>query len=69
MFNIWQQDEFLKAKELIEQLTSRPAVQPMATAPVEDIPKKLEQLAQLREAGIVSEEEYRTKKAELLVTM
>jgi len=69
VFNVWQQDEFLKAKNLIEELMSQPAMQQAAAATVEDIPKKLEQLAQLREAGIVSEEEYRAKKAELLARM
>jgi hypothetical protein len=33
------------------------------------MPKKLQQLAQLRDAGIASEEEYRAKKAELLARM
>ena len=69
VFNVWQQDEFLKAKSLIEQLMSQPATQQVAAATVEDIPKKLEQLAQLRHAGIVSENEFNQKKAELLARM
>lgn len=69
VFNVWQQDEFLKAKELIEQLMSQPPAQTTIPAPIEDIPKKLQQLAQLRDAGIVSEEEYQAKKTELLARM
>lgn len=42
---------------------------PPAITPPEDVPAKLKQLAELRDAGVVSPEEFEAKKAELLSRM
>jgi hypothetical protein len=41
----------------------------LAGTPADDIPTKLTQLAELRDAGLVSSEEFEVKKAELLARM
>lgn len=46
-----------------------PPVQPTPAAPVVDIPAQLQQLASLHTAGILTDDEYSTKKAELLARM
>ncbi len=40
-----------------------------ALAPVEDIPAQIQKLAALRDQGILTEEEFTSKKAELLAKM
>ncbi len=69
MFTTTQQKLFVEAKALIEQLMSRASAPAPAAAPAEDIPKKLEQLTQLKNSGIISEDDYSRKKAELLARM
>ena len=43
-----------------------PAPQPQQAPPSDDIPARIEQLEQLREQGLISEEEYERKRTELL---
>ena len=69
MFTTTQQEAFIEAKALIEELMAKSSAPAPVVSSVEDIPKKLEQLAQLRNAGIVSEDEFSVKKAELLSRM
>ncbi len=58
---------FDAANERLEELRRRPASEPgTSAAAAESIPSKLKELAELRDAGIVSEHEFATKKAELL---
>ena len=42
---------------------------PVAAPPADDIPSQIQKLAGLRDAGILTEEEFTTKKAELLAKM
>ena len=42
---------------------------PVAAPPAHDIPSQIQKLAGLRDAGILTEEEFTTKKAELLAKM
>jgi hypothetical protein len=48
------------------QPATEPAPSPVPAAPSDDIFAKIERLAELRAKGVLSEEEFATKKAELL---
>ncbi|MDN3309339.1 PH domain-containing protein [Microbacterium oryzae] len=59
-----------KLVELVRQRMSAPAA-PVGTAPgtsggTEDVIAQIEQLGKLRDAGVLTEEEFATKKAEML---
>lgn len=51
-----------------EHMGEKPAT-PVAAPPADDIPSQIQKLAGLRDAGILTEEEFTTKKAELLAKM
>lgn len=55
----------------LESAASAPASQPVAelTQAADDIPTQIKKLAELKEAGILSESEFETKKQELLGRM
>lgn len=55
----------------IEVVRQRIGKQPssQAVAPQEDIPKKISQLAELRDSGVITEKEFQSKKEELLTRL
>jgi hypothetical protein len=66
IFNIWEQPAFLVFRDAIEQamVAQHAAPPPSVIAP--DVMGQLAQLGQLRDAGVVTAEEFEIKKAELL---
>lgn len=66
MFDVWQQETFEKAKALIEERIA--ALSQPTTAAADDVPTQIRKLADLKAAGILTEEEFE-KKAELLARM
>ena len=62
--------KYEKARDLIEELISNLSTENQSTNVLaNDIPAQLEKLAALRDSGILTEEEFTTKKAELLAKM
>jgi uncharacterized membrane protein YdbT with pleckstrin-like domain len=53
----------------MRQAAQPSAAAPAATAPVDDVPAQLERLDDLRKKGVISEQEFATKKADLLNRM
>lgn len=52
-----------------EHMGENSAPQPATQAAADDIPTQIQKLASLKDAGILTEEEFATKKAELLAKM
>lgn len=72
VFNIWQRGSFETAKKIIdERLNMAHSVHSQTSTTIQsnDIPTQIKKLAELKEAGILSEEEFNSKKAELLARM
>jgi nucleoid DNA-binding protein len=60
-------DEFTTLVQ--SRMGKNPSTQSVASSPAADIPEKIQQLANLRDQGILTEEEFQTKKTELLAQM
>lgn len=70
MFNVWQQEQFEKAKSAIDERINAYQTTPQVAASNEnDIPSQIKKLAELKESGILTEEEFNAKKTELLAKM
>lgn len=67
MFNMSQQKDFEHAKKLIEEQMNKLSAQTNNVAI--DIPDQIKKLAELKEAGILTEKEFEEKKAELLAKL
>jgi len=63
MFTETQEPEFRTLKRTMEEMIARPATQPAITPAYLD---ELEKLADLRSRGIITEEEFNSKKKQLL---
>ena len=64
-FDRKQEPDFAKAKALIDEYRDR-AARPMVTAAPSSGLDDLERLAELRDKGIITEEEFVTKKRQIL---
>lgn len=62
-------DLFDKVYDRLEELRHEPASTDVATAAPEGIPDQLKKLGELRDMGILTEDEFATKKAELLARL
>jgi hypothetical protein len=74
-------DEAERAKKILADLVLQPSQQtvnvqfhapqgtPLAAAPAMDVGAQLAQLGQLRDAGVLTEDEFNAKKAELLARL
>ncbi len=70
LFSKVQESAFRRLKdELDVRMRTRRAGTPGATSVKEDVPDQIRKLADLRDAGILTAEEFETKKAELLTRM
>lgn len=71
VFNTWQQEDFEQAKILIEEQMNKLSAQTgiVSATSNNEIPSQIKQLAELKEAGILTEKEFEEKKAELLARL
>ncbi|BAU27591.1 uncharacterized protein DUF4429 [Aneurinibacillus soli] len=65
MFNKKQQPDFEKIKALIEEKMEEATTAATPSAPI-DTAEQIKKFAELRDAGILTEEEFQTKKKQLL---
>jgi hypothetical protein len=71
-FNLFQQNNFIRIKAAIEQRISEikyPIERPQQVSQPIDFAGQIQKLAELRAQGIVTEEEFQSKKRELLARM
>lgn len=68
VFQKGDEPAFLKLREMIEQAQMTQA-KAASAPPAPDVVAQLQQLGQLRDSGIITEEEFNAKKAELLGRM
>jgi hypothetical protein len=69
MFKQSQRASIVAVRDLVEEYITR-RLNPIATVPPAlDVPSQIRKLAQLRDEGLVSDEEYETKRLELLDRM
>jgi uncharacterized membrane protein YdbT with pleckstrin-like domain len=66
---IYRQMEANNARMYGGMRQAQSAAAPAATAPVDDVPAQLERLDDLRKKGVISEQEFAAKKADLLNRM
>jgi len=65
-----QQEEFNRVRERVEAyIAQRNAPQPAAAPAQPDVTDQLKKLGELRDAGVLTNEEFETKKAELLARL
>jgi hypothetical protein len=68
-FNKWSEGDFRKVVEVIRQKLYQPTAPQAAASSGQTIPDQIAALAQLRDSGVLSTEEFEAKKAELLARM
>lgn len=64
-FNTWQKDAFIEAREIVKKLILENQRKGNFIQS-DDIPTQIKKLAELKEAGILTETEFENKKTELL---
>jgi uncharacterized membrane protein YdbT with pleckstrin-like domain len=66
---LWERQDSREIAEAVRDAAAPPAVAAVPTASAQEIADSIERLAQLRDSGVITTEEFEAKKAELLDRM